>query len=134
MTLPVYVLPALGAVLFVLILLGHNQMARAIRRPAIPAPRLQTYPSVTIVRPIRGLDIGSRENAEALLEQAYPGDQETLFILDTESDPAYPVMVELVRAHAAKGNGQAEVLVAGKPPPGRRTQSAFCSGLMIQLM
>ena len=108
---------ALGALLFVLILLGHFQLARAIRRPPLSAPRLPSYPSVTVVRPIRGLDIGSRENAEALLAQDYPGEQETLFILDTESDPAYPVMVELVRAR--RGKGRAEVLIAGKPPPGR---------------
>jgi len=108
---------ALGALLFVLILLGHFQLARSIRRPPVPAPRLRHYPSVTVVRPIRGLDIGSRENAEALLSQDYPGEQETLFILDTESDPAYPVMVELVKAR--RGRGRAEVLLAGKPPPGR---------------
>ena len=108
---------ALGALLFVLILLGHFQLARAIRRPPIPGPRLRSYPSVTIIRPIRGLDIGSRENAEALLDQDYPGEQETLFILDTESDPAYSVMVELIRARA--GKGRAEVLIADKPPPGR---------------
>ena len=112
-----FVFSALGALLFVLILLGHFQMARAIRRPTIPTPRLANYPSVTVVRPIRGLDIGSRENAEALLAQDYPGEQETLFILDTESDPAYPAMVELVRAR--RGRGRAEVLIAGKPPPGR---------------
>jgi ceramide glucosyltransferase len=119
MNLPVFVLPALGVVLFVLILLGHRQMARAIARPPVPQPRREAYPSVTVIRPIRGLDIGSRENAEALLDQAYPGELETLFILDSESDPAFPMMVELVRARAAAGKGQAEVLIAGKPPPGR---------------
>ena len=110
---------ALGALLFALILLGHRQLARAIMRPPVPPPRLERYPSVTMIRPIRGLDIGSRENAEALLEQAYPGELETFFILDAESDPAYPVMVELVRARAAQGKARAAVLVAGKPPPGR---------------
>jgi ceramide glucosyltransferase len=113
------VFSALGALLFVLILLGHFQMARAIRRPPIPSARLQKYPSVTVIRPIRGLDIGSRENAEALLDQAYPGELETLFILDTESDPAYPVMVELVRARAASKGRRADVMIAGKTPPGR---------------
>jgi ceramide glucosyltransferase len=110
---------ALGAALFVLILLGHFQMARAIVRPPIPPHRLRSYPAVTVIRPVRGLDIGSRENAEALLDQAYPGEQETLFILDTESDPAYPLMLELCRARTAAGKVRAEVLVAGKPPPGR---------------
>ena len=119
MTLHPLVLPAFGALLFLLILLGHRQLARAIFRPAVPAPRLERYPSVTVIRPIRGLDIGSRENAEALLEQQYPGEQETLFIVDSESDPAHPVMVELVRARASRGKGRAEVLVAGKPPAGR---------------
>jgi ceramide glucosyltransferase len=74
---------------------------------------------VTVIRPLRGLDIGSRENAEALLNQAYPGEQETLFIVDTESDPAYRLMVELVRAHAVSPRARAEVLVAGRPPPER---------------
>jgi ceramide glucosyltransferase len=119
MTLHPPVLAAFGALLFVLILLGHRQLARAISRPAVPAPGRERYPSVTVIRPIRGLDIGSRENAEALLEQQYPGEQETLFIVDSESDPAFPVMVELVRARASRGLGRAEVLLAGKPPPGR---------------
>jgi ceramide glucosyltransferase len=110
---------ALGTLLAVLIFLGHLQMARAIVRPPIPPARLQNYPTVTVIRPIRGLDIGARENAEALLDQSYPGEQETLFILDSESDPAYSVMVELVRARSAAGRGRSEVLVAGKPPPGR---------------
>ena len=110
---------ALGALLFVLILLSHLQLARAIRRPPLPPLRLKAYPSVTMIRPIRGLDIGSRENAEAVLDQSYPGDVETLFILDSESDPAYPVMLELVRARGAAARGRAEVIIAGKPPPGR---------------
>ncbi len=119
MNLVPLVFPALGALLFVLILVGHRQLARAIQRPAIPPPRLQQYPAVTMIRPIRGLDIGSRENAVALLNQDYPGEMETLFILDTESDPAYPVMVEVVGARPAAAKRRAEVLLAGKPPPGR---------------
>jgi ceramide glucosyltransferase len=119
MTLPVLALPALGMALFIFILLGHQQLARAIVRPPIPPPRLERYPSVTVIRPIRGLDIGSRENAHALLNQAYPGEMETLFILDAESDPAYPVTVELVRARGTEPSRRAEVLIAGKPPPGR---------------
>jgi ceramide glucosyltransferase len=110
---------ALGAALLVLILLGHFQMARAIVRPPLLPPRLRSYPAVTVIRPVRGLDIGARENAEALLDQSYPGEQETLFILDGEADPAYPLMVELVRAHSGAGKNRAEVLVAGRPPPGR---------------
>jgi len=113
------VFPALGALLLLLILLGHRQLARAIQRPAIPPPRLTRYPAVTMIRPIRGLDIGSRQNAVALLDQDYPGELETLFILDTESDPAYPVMVEVVGARPASPNRRTEVLLAGKPPPGR---------------
>ncbi len=109
----------LGAVIFGLIFLGHRQMARAIQRPVVPPARLPRYPAVTMIRPIRGLDIGSRENAEALLNQAYPGELETLFILDTPSDPAYPVILELVEAHPASSNRRAGVLLAGKPPPGR---------------
>ena len=110
---------ALGALLALLIFLGHRQMVRAIIRPPLPPVRLHTYPSVTVIRPIRGLDIGARENAEALLDQAYPGEQETLFILDAESDPAYPVVAELVHARTAAGKGRSEVLIAGKPPAGR---------------
>ncbi len=110
---------ALGALLALLIFLGHVQMARAILRPPIPPPRLQHYPTVTVIRPIRGLDIGARENAEALLDQAYPGEQETLFILDSESDPAYSVMVELVAGRTTDAKRRSEVLIAGRPPAGR---------------
>ena len=41
-----------------------------------------------MLRPIRGLDPGARENLDALLELEYPGELETVFLLDDEDDRA----------------------------------------------
>jgi len=98
----------------------HRSLSRAISgdRPA-PA-RLLEYPSVTMVRPVRGLDVGAEENFRAALDNGYPGNVETLFVFDDDDDPALPVARQVVAEHYAEGRpGRAHVIVAGPPPPGR---------------
>jgi len=108
-----------------LAVLGHawSQHRRAARA-ALPRPegptRLVRYPSVTIVRPVRGTDVGAAENFRAALDTGYPGEVETLFIFDDEEDPALPLARAAVGEHRARGGrGRAEVIIAGPPPPGR---------------
>lgn len=85
--------------------------------PVTPPPR---YPSLSVVRPVRGRDPGAEANLRAALTTGYPGPVETLFIFDDEADPGLPLARRVVAEHrAAARSGHAEVLVAGPPPPAR---------------
>ena len=100
-------------------LLWHRAQASAIAPRVEPPIALLRYPSVTVVRPVRGADVGARENFTAALDTGYPGDVETLFVFDDESDPGLPIAREVVARHRARrGPGLAEVVVAGAPLPG----------------
>src|SRR5216683_1752439 len=90
-------LSLLGVALLVGIVYGHRQLARGLSRSAVPASRPASYPSVTVIRPMRGLDVGARENILALLDTVYPGPLEILFVFDSESDPGFPLVRELIQ-------------------------------------
>jgi ceramide glucosyltransferase len=81
-----------------------------------PPPTPSRYPSLTIIRPIRGLDVGAADNVRALLDSDYPGELELLFVFDDASDPACALVRDLVDA---RGDVDAAVLFAGPPPHGR---------------
>jgi ceramide glucosyltransferase len=109
-----------GLVLLASILIWHLRLRRAIAPAPGAAVRLPRYPSVTVIRPVRGRDVGAEENFRAALDTGYPGEVETLFIFDDDSDPGLPLARSVVADHHAAGRaGQADVLVAGAPPPGR---------------
>src|SRR5262249_4647720 len=74
----------------------HMQLRRAIRRVRPPRRTLPLYPSVTVIRPMRGRDVGADENVAAALDTGYPGEVETIFVLDDERDPAYPMVCAAV--------------------------------------
>src|SRR3954469_10952117 len=57
-------------------------------------------PFVTVIAPCKGLEEGLEENLLALLEQDYPN-YEIIFVVDSESDPAYPVLEAVCRRDAA---------------------------------
>ncbi len=98
----------------------YRRLLPAAQRRSEPPPPPARYPSLTMVRPIRGLDFGASENVTALLASTYPGTLELLFVLDDESDPALPLVRALVAAHVAKQpRAQVKVLLAGAPPAGR---------------
>jgi ceramide glucosyltransferase len=110
-------LTLLAASLLIRILLNHRRMRRMLGAPdaaALLPPHL--YPSLTLVRPIKGQDVGYEENTRALLAQDYPGEIEILFVFDSTSDPAYPRVAQL----AAESGKNARVVFAG-PRPVRRT-------------
>jgi len=102
----------------------HRTLASALRRgaraPGRAIERDAVYPSITVVRPVRGRDVGAAANFAAALDTGYPGAVETLFVFDDENDPGLPIARAAVEAHRAAGRpGSAQVLVAGAPPPGR---------------
>jgi ceramide glucosyltransferase len=114
------VLGAIGLVVLTLTLAWHRALSAAIApRRQQPSPRT-SYPSITVIRPVRGKDVGAEENFRAALDTGYPGEVETLFIFDDDKDPGLPVARQVVAEHRASGRaGTADVLVAGAPPPGR---------------
>jgi ceramide glucosyltransferase len=112
-----FVLTLFAAALFIRILASYLRMERVLARPASRSAGARgAQPSVTLIRPIKGLDVGCRENTEALLTQDYAGEVETLFVFDSSSDPAYPVVAEVL---AASGKN-ARIVFAGSRPA-RRT-------------
>ncbi|MBL8953279.1 MAG: glycosyltransferase [Myxococcaceae bacterium] len=112
-----YLFAAAAIVLLLAIIIEHVRLSRAVIRPPVPPRKLERYPSITVIRPIRGLDAGCKENTIALLEQVYPGEVQTLFVFDHVGDPALPLVSELVRTLPSGKNAQ--VLIAGPPPPQR---------------
>ena len=109
----------LGGVVLFDLLVTHVRLARSLDRPAKAFPALKRYPSITVVRPVRGLDVGAADNFSAALDNGYPGEVETLFIFDEDSDPAFPVACTAAERHRASGaQGRVEVRIAGPPPAG----------------
>ncbi len=93
---------------------SHRIFLRALEARPYPDP-LESYPSVTIIRPIKGLDQEVEENARAGLVTGYPGGVHTIFVLDTEDEPALPFIRKVVEERP----GEAEILLCGNPPPNR---------------
>ncbi len=108
-----------GALLLLALAKSHRALMRALSRPLPALAKPSTYPSVTVIRPIRGLDVGAKENLEALLDLAYPGEWELFCVLDSEADPAYPFVRSLIDGRGNHRASRVEVLIAGTPPPGR---------------
>src|SRR5262249_35306618 len=100
----------LGGVYF----LSRRALARRRRECALSG----RTPSVTVIRPMKGLDVGAAENVRAVLSLDYPGALEVLFVLDSEDDPSYPLVCEAVRRIPPRAT-RAAVLIAGHPPAGQ---------------
>jgi ceramide glucosyltransferase len=113
------VLVTLAMVSLLLLVEGHLRLRRVLaRRPAAP-PFPATAPSITVIRPVKGLDTGAEDNIRAFLGMEYPGRLELLFVVDSAADPAYPVIQRLIAEHPTTAR-RVEVLFSGSPPP-RRT-------------
>jgi ceramide glucosyltransferase len=98
---------------------GHLVLARSLG-PAGQAPGLDRYPSVTLIRPIKGIDPGLEENVLAGLHHGYPGTVETLFVFDEESEPAVATVKRALAAwRPSKTDDTARILYCGPPPDGR---------------
>lgn len=109
----------MSALVIVEIALNHRQQARGIDEARRERRRLAHYPSVSMIRPVRGADVGAAENYAAALDTGYPGEIETLFVFDDERDPGYAIAADAIARHRARGgHGTAEIVVAGPPPRG----------------
>src|SRR5207302_3319300 len=102
----------MSALVVVEIVLTHRQQARALDEARRLPGRLPRYPSVTVIRPVRGADVGAAENYAAALDNGYPGDIETIFIFDDETDSGFPIAKAAIEAHEARGgHGRATIVV-----------------------
>ena len=103
---------------------------RAIRpRPEPAAPA--AFPSVSIIRPIKGLDTGIQGNLRAAFHSGYAGDREILFVMDDEQEPAYPwVEQAIAEALHAQPSIKARIVLSGQPPANRTGKlNAMIAGL-----
>ncbi|HUM13314.1 MAG TPA: glycosyltransferase [Myxococcaceae bacterium] len=113
------VLVALAIVSLLLLVEGHVRLRRVLARRPTPPPFPATAPSITVIRPVKGVDTGAEDNVRAFLEMEYPGELELLFVVDSAEDPAYPLIQRLVAEHRTTAR-RVEILFSGSPPP-RRT-------------
>ena len=72
---------------------------RLLRRPAAPAPVV--LPPVSLLKPVRGVDAGARENFASFFRQDYPAEIEILFGVEDPGDEAIPVVERLRREFPA---------------------------------
>ena len=72
------------------ILLNHRAQARGIAEARTVRGQLSQFPSISVIRPVRGADVGAAENYAAALDNGYPGTIETIFVFDEADDPGYP--------------------------------------------
>lgn len=91
----------------------------AIRQQIEPTPP-DTYPSLTVIRPIKGVDSGLRENVISGFEDVYPGALETLFVFDDDEDPAVKIVTTVIQERKSQGlYAEATILFSGQPPRNR---------------
>ena len=100
---------------------AHRRTVRALQmRDGQRPDGLATYPPVTVIRPVKGVDVEQEANFRAALDTGYRGEVETIFILEDEEDPAYPLVLRAIEAHESSGDpGFARIVLAGPPPAGR---------------
>jgi ceramide glucosyltransferase len=109
-----------GTALFGAAVVLHFVFARALRRPEVRHPAPARYPSITVIRPVRGRDVDAERNFAAALETGYPGPVETIFVFDDEGDPGVAPARAAIRAHQSFHRpGEARILFCGQPPASR---------------
>jgi ceramide glucosyltransferase len=81
---------------------------------------LATYPSVTVIRPVKGPDVEQEANFRAAVDHRYPGPIETIFVFEDEHDPGYQAARDAIDERVATtGKTDARILLSGRPPAGR---------------
>jgi len=122
-----YLAIALGSLLLFATIWDHFRLRRSLFEQRAAARWLASgrgrslagkpLPSVTVVRPVRGLDVDAAKNLAAALDNDYPGEVETIFVFDDDLDPAFATVRQAIADHVAAGRrGTAMLMVAGAPP------------------
>lgn len=79
------------------------------RRRPLPGPP----PPMTLIKPVKGLDEGLRENFEAIIASDPEGRLQVIVALEDEKDPAYAAMKDFAEAHS----GRVELVLSGPSGP-----------------
>ena len=105
-----YILAALviGSLVYcvLVIVAARNYLAGA------PIYTTQTFPPISILKPLHGLDDGLAENLISFFEQDYPH-FEILLAFRTADDPAYGLVKQICRRYP---NVPSRILLGGEPP------------------
>jgi ceramide glucosyltransferase len=104
----IVLIPVLGGAVFSLLSLRAVLRFRRQQSPAEHATA-RTWPPVTILKPVCGLEKNLRENLRTACLQDYP-EYQVVFSVQTPKDPALPLLEELEREFGA---GRVSVAVAG---------------------
>lgn len=59
-------------------------------------PQTDSFPAITILKPVKGMDAGSYANFASFCRQDYPGAVQMLFALASPDDPVIPVIRQLM--------------------------------------
>lgn len=96
---------------------SHSSMSRALStNENTPSHQIQTQlPSVSVIRPIKGLDFGAEENIEAALNHGYPGKAEIIFVFDDENEPCVPIVKSALKKYP---DIDARIIYCGQPKTG----------------
>ncbi len=86
-------------VLSLLLRLNTHQQTWAYFHQTKQRPESAWQPTVSIIVPVRGLDQEASVNFRSLCQQAYPSPYEVIFALETDDDPAVPVIQELIQQY-----------------------------------
>lgn len=113
------VIVSLGALLLLQEIWTHRSLCRVLREPRPRPPKPTRSPLLSMIRPIRGLDVEAEENLRNALElsRSWPGAMQTIFVFDDPSEPAAAILERLLaeRPSGAR-NDDIEVLYCGAPP------------------
>lgn len=61
---------------------------------------VRSFPPISILVPVRGLDHGAESNYLSLIQQDYPAPFEVIFALESETDPAVSLIKTLIVQHS----------------------------------
>jgi ceramide glucosyltransferase len=110
-----YWLSLLAVALLLWVWRTYHRQRQAIRQRAYPA-ELDRYPSVSVIRPIKGLDAGAEDNIRAALDHGYPGAVETFFVFEDGSEPALPLVEQALAERNGSGQSvNARIIFTGQP-------------------
>ncbi|MEM6255713.1 MAG: glycosyltransferase [Cyanobacteria bacterium P01_D01_bin.156] len=66
-------------------------------------PESTWQPTVSMIVPVKGLDEQASLNFSSLCQQTYAAPYEVIFALETEDDPAFPAIQELIQRYPKRG-------------------------------
>ena len=83
-------LVALGTIIYSFLVLAAVYRYLSVPPPAIPAAL-----SISVLKPLKGLDAGLEENLRSFFQQSYAGDWEIVFAVRDADDPAVAIVEKL---------------------------------------